>query len=63
MPVLDVNLSIVDVLLEQCTQCEYVTSWRSALRAHMKTHRGLKSNICKQCDFASYKMQEILEDI
>ena len=36
-----------------CSQCEYASSYASTLRTHLKTHSGEKSNKCYQCDFAS----------
>ena len=37
----------------KCNQCDFVSSYASALRTHLKTHSGEKSNKCNQCDFAS----------
>ena len=43
-----------DVLrLNKCSQCNYVSSYKSNLRAHVKTHGGEKSNKCNLCDYAS----------
>ena len=43
-----------DVLrLNKCSQCNYVSSYKSNLRAHVKTHGGGKSNKCSLCDYAS----------
>ena len=36
----------------KCSQCDYVSSWTSDLRKHMKTHSGEKSYKCNQCDHA-----------
>ena len=35
-----------------CNQCDFASSWADALRTHLKTHSGEKSNKCNQCDFA-----------
>ena len=35
-----------------CNQCNFASSWADALRTHLKTHSGEKSNKCNQCDFA-----------
>ena len=32
----------------KCNQCEFATSYASALRTHLKTHREEKSNKCNQ---------------
>ena len=37
----------------KCIQCDYASSYVSALRAHLKKHSGEKSNKCNQCDYAS----------
>ena len=37
----------------KCNQCDYVSSYASALRTHLKTHGGEKSNTCNQWDFTS----------
>ena len=37
----------------KCNQCDFASSYASALRAHLKTHSGEKPNKCNQCDFAS----------
>ncbi len=37
----------------KCNQCQYASSHKGHLRAHMKTHSGEKLNTCNQCDFAS----------
>ena len=37
----------------KCNQCDFVSSFASALRRHLKTHIGEKSNKCSQCDYAS----------
>ena len=43
-----------DVLrLNKCSLCNYVSSYKSNLRAHVKTHGGEKSNKCSMCDYAS----------
>ena len=39
--------------LNQCNQCDYVSSDPSTLRTHLKRHSGDKSNKCNQCNFAS----------
>ena len=38
---------------KKCNQCDFISSWTSSLRKHLKTHTGEKSNKCNQCDFAS----------
>ena len=37
----------------KCNQCDYVSSYASALRTHLKTHGGEKSNTCNKWDFTS----------
>ena len=37
----------------KCNQCDYASSYASALRAHLKLHSGEKLNKCNQCDYAS----------
>ena len=37
----------------KCNQCDFVSSYASTLRTHLKIHRGEKSRKCSQCDFAS----------
>ena len=32
------------IRLNKCSQCNYVSSYKSNLRAHVKTHGGDKSN-------------------
>ena len=41
----------------KCNQCHFTSSWPSALRRHLKTHSGEKSNKCHQCDFASSRTE------
>ena len=36
----------------KCNQCDYASSYPSALKLHLKTHSGEKPNKCNQCDFA-----------
>ena len=38
---------------KECNQCNFASTWASALRDHQNLHRGEKSNKCNQCDFAS----------
>ena len=50
------SMDIVDHTKEKsnkCSQCDYASSYASALKTHMKTHTGEKSNKCNQCDYAS----------
>ena len=35
-----------------CNQCDFASSPANALRTHLKTPSGEKSNKCNQCDFA-----------
>ena len=37
----------------KCNQCDFASSYASALRAHLKTHSGEKPNKCNQCDYES----------
>jgi len=37
---------------DNCNQCDFASSPADALRTHLKTHSGEKSNKCNQCDFA-----------
>ena len=37
----------------KCNQCDFASSYASALRTHMISHSGEKSNKCSQCDYAS----------
>ena len=37
----------------KCNQCDFASSYASALRTHLKTHSGEKSNKCNQCDYAA----------
>ena len=37
----------------KCKQCDFVSSWSSNLRTHMKIHSGKKLNKCNQCEYAS----------
>ena len=37
----------------KCNQCDFASSYASALRRHLKTHSGEKLNKCNQCDYAS----------
>ena len=37
----------------KCNQCEYASSYASALKAHLKMHSGEKPNKCNLCDYAS----------
>ena len=39
--------------LNQCNQCDYVSSDPSTLGTHLKRYSGNKSNKCNQCNFAS----------
>ena len=39
----------------KCNHCDYATSYASALRTRLKTHRGEKTNKCSQCEFASFQ--------
>ena len=41
----------VDNLGCPCNQCDFASSRADALRTHLKTHSGEKSNKCNQCDF------------
>ena len=36
----------------KCYQCDYASSYASALKTHLKTHGGEKTNKCNQCDYA-----------
>ena len=36
----------------KCNQCDFASSYASALRTHLKTHSGEKSEKCNQCDYA-----------
>ena len=36
----------------KCNQCDFASSYASALRTHLKIHSGEKSK-CNQCDYAS----------
>ena len=39
--------------VKKCNQCDYVFSYASALRRHLKKNTVEKSNKCYQCDYAS----------
>ena len=43
----------------KCNQCDYASSYASALWIHLKMHSGKKSNKCKQCDFASSRVGDL----
>ena len=47
----------------KCNQCDFASSYASALRAHLKTHSGEKSIKCNQCDYASMQVEESQEEI
>ena len=36
----------------KCNQCDYASSYTSALKTHLNTHSEEKANKCSQCDFA-----------
>ena len=46
-----------------CNQCEYASSYASALRGHLKTHSGEKTNKCNQCDFASSRASDLRQHL
>ena len=48
--------------VKKCNLCENAFSYTGALRTHLKTHSGYKSNKCNQCDFDLLK-QAISEHI
>ena len=37
----------------KCNQCDFASSYKSAMRIHLKTHNGEKSYNCNQCNYAS----------
>ena len=39
--------------LNTCNQCDYASSYASALRRHLKTHSEEKPKKCNQCDYAT----------
>ena len=39
----------------KCNQCDFASSYASALRRHLKNHSGEKPYKCNQCDYASSK--------
>ena len=43
----------------QYSQCDYASSYASALRTHVKIHSGEKSNKCNQCDYASSRASHL----
>ena len=45
--------------LNKCDQCNYESSYKCNLRAHMKTHNGEKSNKCYLCDFVPYQAGDL----
>ena len=50
------SIDIIDHTKEKsnkCYQCDYASSYASALKTHMKKHTGEKSNKCSLCDYTS----------
>ena len=45
--------------LKKCNQCNYASSHKGNLRAHLKTHSGEKSNKCNQCDYAAVSISNL----
>ena len=45
--------------MNKCNQCNYVSSHKGHLRAHMKMHSGEKRNKCNLCDFASSRASNL----
>ena len=43
----------------KCNQCDFASSYASALRRHLKTHSGEKPNRCNQCDYASSQASDL----
>ena len=43
----------------KCNQCDFASSYASALRTHLKKHSGEKPNKCNQCDFARCSLPTI----
>ena len=49
----DANVKILKKKSNKCDQCDFASSYSSALKTHLKTHSGEKSNKCNQCDYPS----------
>ena len=43
----------------KCNQCDFASSYASALWTHLKTHSGEKSSKCNQCDYASSRAGDL----